>query len=275
MRDRVYRRPDIRLGFAEGPRVISESAALISVAPFLAWSPRGDGHAVLVMPGFGASDRSTMLLRGFLSCIGYQAYPWNLGTNLGPRMPDLMAALRSRLGEVHVENDESKVSLIGWSLGGVYARALAHRYPDLVRQVITLGSPFAVGPRSTATHPMVAGTSKVPLEQRPTNHLRLLAGEPLANTPSTAIFSKSDGIVPWQIASQRPSRIADNIEVYASHLGLGFNPAVLYALADRLSNHPDEWRPFQRIGWKRLVYGLAQLEREYDGDAPGQRTAGA
>jgi pimeloyl-ACP methyl ester carboxylesterase len=274
MQDRIYRRPDIRLGIAEGPRVITEIASLMSVAPFLAWAPRGDGHAILVLPGFGGSDRSTALLRAFLKGTGYQSYPWNLGANLGPRMPDLMAALASRLKEVHVESGESRVSIIGWSLGGVYARLLAHLFPELVRQVITLGSPFAGSPRSTAVYPIVAGMSDVPLEQRPTDHLRLLAGDPLKNTPSTAIFSKTDGIVPWQIASQQPSSIADNIEVYASHLGLGFNPAVLYALTDRLSNQPDNWRPFQRTGWKRLVYGPARLEPDYDEGMSGHRATG-
>jgi len=151
-------------------------------------------------------------------------------------MSDLPVRLAGRLDEVFADSDEQKVSLVGWSLGGVYARMLAYMHPDKVRQVITLGSPFA--------------------------GRRLRASEPLANIPSTAIFSKSDGIVPWQIASQQPSDIAENIEVYGSHIGLGFNSAVLYALADRLANPDGEWRPFKRTGWKRFVYGPAQLESD-------------
>jgi pimeloyl-ACP methyl ester carboxylesterase len=214
------------------------------------------------MPGFAASDSSTTVLRGFLSTLGHATHPWNLGTNRGPAMADLPRALAERLAEVFAGSGERTVSLVGWSLGGVYARMLAHLYPQQVRQVITLGSPFAGNPRSTRAYRYVRGASEVPLEQRPNNQLRLLAGEPLPGIPSTAIFSKSDGIVPWRIASQQPSEIADNIEVYASHLGLGFNPSVLYAVADRLANPQDDWQPFQRRGWKRLVYGPASLARQ-------------
>ncbi len=259
MNDRVYPRPDRRLMLAEGPRGISEIASLMPAAPFLTRAPRGDGHPVLVMPGFGASDSSTTVLRGFLTSLGYQIHPWNLGTNLGPSMPDLPARLATRLDEVFVDSGERKVSLIGWSLGGVYARLLAQLHPHKVRQVITLGSPFAGSPRSTSVYPIVRNMSDTPLEQGPSYRLRLLAGEPLPSIPSTAIFSKSDGIVPWQIATQQPTEIAENIEVYASHIGLGFSPAVLYAAADRLANRDGEWRPFERRGWKRLVYGPARL----------------
>lgn len=258
--DRVYRRPDRRLAYAEGPRVFAEFAALMSTAPFLAQAPRGDGHPVLVMPGYGGSDRSTLVLRRFLGALGHSAQPWNLGRNQGPATPDLLVQLPARLRELFAASGERRVSLVGWSLGGVYARLLAHLHPDQVRQVITLGSPFAGSPRSTTVYPLVRGMSDVPLEQLPTHHLRLLAGEPLPGIPSTAIFSKSDGIVPWQIASQRPTETAENIEVYGSHVGLGFNPAVLYAVADRLANPEGEWRPFQRRGWKLAVYGPAKLE---------------
>jgi pimeloyl-ACP methyl ester carboxylesterase len=135
MQDRIYRRPDFRLVLAEGPRVITELAALISVAPFLGWAPRGDGHSVLLLPGFGGGDKSTLLLRTFLSSTGYHTHPWTLGTNLGPRMPDLVAALASRLREIHAEGGERSVSLVGWRLGGVYARLLAQLFPELVRLV--------------------------------------------------------------------------------------------------------------------------------------------
>ena len=236
MEDRIYQRPNRRLAMTEGPRVLSEIASLMSAAPFLFNAPRGDGHPVLVMPGFGANDRSTRVIRSFLRSTGYGAQPWKLGRNLGPAMSDLPSRLAERLDEVFTDSGEQKVSLVGWSLGGVYARMLAYMHPDKVRQVITLGSPFA--------------------------GRRLRASEPLADIPSTAIFSKSDGIVPWQIASQQPSDIAENIEVYGSHIGLGFNSAVLYALADRLANPDGEWRPFKRTGWKRFVYGPAVLEPE-------------
>jgi pimeloyl-ACP methyl ester carboxylesterase len=260
MNDRVYRRPDRRLVLAEGPRVISEIASLMAAAPFLWQAPRGDGHPVLVMPGLGGGDGSTAVLRGFLGSLGYRSEPWNLGTNRGPRMTDLMANLTRRLDEIYLDADNKKVSLVGWSLGGVYARLLAHLHPSKVRQVITLGSPFAGSPRSTSVYRIVRNLNNGSFEQTPANQLRLLAGEPLPGIPSSAIFSKTDGIVPWRIATQEPSEIAENIEVYASHLGLGFNPAVLYATADRLANREGEWRPFRRTGWKSVAYGPANLQ---------------
>ena len=247
---------------------MSEMALLMAAAPFLGQAPRGDGHPVLVMPGLGASDRSTTVIRGFLTSLGYRAHPWNLGTNLGPTMPDLPAELARRLDEVFVDAGDRRVSLVGWSLGGVYARLLAHLLPSKVRQVITLGSPFAGNPRSTSVYRFVRNRRDVPLEQTPSNRLRLLAGEPLPGIPSTAIFSKTDGIVPWQIATQRPTEIAENIEVYASHIGLGISPAVLYATADRLANRDGQWRPFERQGWKRLVYGPARLDENESPSKP-------
>jgi pimeloyl-ACP methyl ester carboxylesterase len=174
-------------------------------------------------------------------------------------MPELPTELARRLDEVFINSGERKVSLVGWSLGGVYARLLAQLYPEKVRQVITLGSPFAGNPRSTSVYRFVRNRRDVPLEEAP-SRLRLLASEPLPGIPSTAVFSKTDGIVPWQIATQPPTEIAENIEVYASHIGLGISPAVLYATADRLANRDGEWRPFERQGWKRLVYGPARLD---------------
>ena len=259
MTDRIYPQPDRRLVFAEVPRALTEFASLIPASPFLKHAPRGDGHPVLVLPGYGGGDRSTRLLRRFLSSIGHSAHPWNLGTNRGPGMPDLLERLSQRLDEVFALN-KRKVSLVGWSLGGVYARLLAQLHPDKVRQVITLGSPFAGSPRSTSVYRFARASSGKPPGQNYNQHLRQLAGEPLKGIPSTAVFSKTDGIVPWQIATQTPSEIAENIEVYASHMGLGFNPSVLYAVADRLSIPEDEWQPFERRGWKRFVYGPANLE---------------
>ena len=256
MNDRVFRRPDRRLLLVEAPRVLAEITSLMPAAPFLSCAPRGDGHPVLFLPGLGGGDGSTTVLRGFLSSMGYRSYPWNLGTNRGPGMPDLLANLTTRLNEVFAAAGERKVSIVGWSLGGVYARILAHHHPEKVRQVITLGSPFA-------------GSST-------SSEARLLAGVPLPGIPSTAIFSKTDAIVPWQTAIQKPTEIAENIEVYASHIGLGFSPAVLYAVADRLANREGQWRPMQRTSWKRLVYGPAILEPgNSSGDGSYTRAAGA
>jgi pimeloyl-ACP methyl ester carboxylesterase len=209
----------------------------------------------MVLPGLGAGDGSTAVLRAFLSSLGYRSHAWKLGINRGPGTPNLLVNLAYRLEEIFTSAGERKVSFVGWSMGGVYARLLAHHHPDKVRQVITLGSPFGVRARAA------------------TDSVRLLAGEPLPDVPSTAVFSKTDAVVPWHVATQQPTEIAENVEVYASHIGLGFNPAVLYAAADRLA-HPDgNWRPLQRTGWKRLIYGPAELTAAND-RAAGQATPG-
>jgi pimeloyl-ACP methyl ester carboxylesterase len=259
MSERTYQRPDRSLMLAEGPRAAGEFAALISATPFLYQVRRGDGHPVLVLPGFGGTDRSTQVLRQYLASLNYDALPWLQGRNLGPSTPNLTYTLAQRLEEIHTAADGRSVSLVGWSLGGVYARLLAHLYPERVRQVITLGSPFAGHPRSTRAY-RVAQRMNIPVGEQATTRHRRLASEPLGDVPNTAIFSKTDGVVPWQIASQQPSANAENIEVYSSHLGLGFNPTVLYALADRLSQQEQAWRPFVRDGWKLLAYGPARLE---------------
>lgn len=267
MEDNVNSRRNPHLMLAEAPRTAFEFVNLAVAAPFLSLAPRGDGHPVLVMPGFGAGDSSTAVIRGYLDLLGYQSRPWELGRNLGPTMPNLARMLAAMLDRVYQDGGGQKVSLVGWSLGGVYARLLAQTMPDKVRNVITLGSPFAGRPRSTSISPLVRRLMGTPIEEIPANSLRLLAGAPLQGIPGTAIFSKSDAIVPWQIATQIPSDIAENIEVYSGHIGLGFSPAVLYALADRLRYPEGEWRAFRRVGWKTGIYGPARLG--LDGEQPG------
>lgn len=239
--------------------MIYELASLLPSAPFLYQAPRGDNHPVLVMPGLGAGDSSTRLLRAFLSSLGYKAQPWKLGTNRGPAAPDLPARLAVRLDQIFTDGGDNKVSLVGWSMGGVYARLLAHLYPEKVRQVITLGSPFGGSSRSQSTSAVPARVDS--LHQMSSNDIRLLISEPLPGIPGSAIFSKTDAIVHWRHATQVRSDIAENIEVFAAHIGLGFSPAVLYAIADRLSQREGRWQPFQRRGWKSLVYGAANLRQ--------------
>lgn len=216
---------------AEGPRALAEIASLAAAAPYLALAPRGDGHPVLVLPGYGGADGSTAVIRHYLAGQGLRSEPWRLGRNAGGAMTGLRRRLAERLHDVWRAADGRPVSLVGWSLGGVYARMLARDYPDRVRQVITLGSPLGA-----------AGAS-------PSRVLSM---------PATAVYSRSDGIVPWQIARLEQGDRAENVEVYGSHIGLGFNAAALYLLAERLAQPEDRWQPFQRSGWKRWVYGPAR-----------------
>ncbi len=242
-------------------RALLELGALIAVYPLLRRAPMGDGHPVLVLPGFMASDFSTRALRRFLRERGYAAHGWKLGRNVGPAA-ETVAGLQQRFAELRQRYDRT-VSLIGWSLGGVYARELARRFPSDVRLVITLASPFrdlrAVNvPRflrgRRAPHPNEAA-------------LRAQLADPLA-VPMTAIYSRSDGITAWQSCVEQPGPQCENIEVESSHLGIGHNPVVLLTIADRLAQPEGEWKPFQPPkGWRwplvpRIAAPIAEADEE-------------
>lgn len=262
----TYRSPRLSLAMTDAPRALGDFAALLANAPLLRLASRGDGHPALVMPGLGASDASTAVLRQYLTSLGYAAQPWALGRNLGPAIPDLRARLEARLDAVFAAGGNRKVSLIGWSMGGVYARLLAHLHPEKVRSVITLGSPIRGNPRSTRAYNVVRQLNGgAAPETHPVYPLRQLAGEPLPpGVPSSAIFSKSDGVVPWRMATEEPGELTENIEVFASHIGLGFSPTVLFAIADRLALDQGAWQPFHRRSWRAWVYGQARLSNTFD-----------
>lgn len=229
-------------------RAVAELSAFFSMAPLLRLAPAGDGHPVLVLPGLAASDLSTRPLRAFLRDRGYRAHGWKLGSNFGLR-PGVEPRMDERLAELHARYGR-EVSLIGWSLGGIYARELARRAPARVRCVITLGSPFAGAPRASNAWRLYESVSGRSVDDWPQ---REAAKEP-PPVPSTAIFSRSDGIVAWQGCLERESPSSENIEVESSHCGLGHHPAVLYAIADRLAQPQGRWRPFDRSGLRRLFY---------------------
>lgn len=243
--------PPSRLLMMLEARAINEFGAFLGALPLLSLAPRGDGHPVLVLPGLITSDTATRPLRTFLKSRGYAVSGWGLGRNFGPRagVQDAMINLVQELNETHGR----KVSLVGWSLGGIYARQLAKMMPERVRTVITLGSPFAGHPRATnawRTYETVSG-------QRADQHDETFGGE-MAKTPpvpTTAIFSRTDGICAWQSCIEQPSSYAENIEVQgASHCGMGHHPAIVYAVAERLAQAEGEWKPFDRSGWRSLVY---------------------
>lgn len=228
-------------------RAFAEFGGYLVARPLLDLAPSGDGHPVLVMPGLAGGDGSTAPLRAFLRRRGYRTYGWKAGRNTGH--PGLLPLLRDRLDEISGRSGR-KVSLVGWSAGGLYAREIAKLEPAKVRQVITLGSPFA-------------GTSDVSNVKRlhqwlsgrrgddPALRARLRATPP---QPVTCIYTRSDGIVPWRRCIETPGALVENIEVPGSHSGLGHNPAVLYAIADRLARPEGDATPFSRGGWRRLVY---------------------
>lgn len=244
-------KPPSRLLFALELRTFSELGGFVASLPLLtALAPRGDGHPVLVLPGLVTSDRSTVALRGFLKSKGWDAHGWELGRNYGP-LPGIERRMIERVEALH-EKSGRKVSLVGWSLGGIYARQLAKMLPDKVRQVVTLGSPFNGDPRATNAWKLYEFTSGHKVDDRE-RHMGGAISEP-PPVPTTAIYSRTDGICAWRTCMERETGIAENIEVEGSHCGLGHHPAAVYAVADRLAQPDGAWTKFDRSGWKAVFF---------------------
>lgn len=231
----------------------SELSAIGGLGVYLAtmgwqrFAPRGDGHAVLVLPGLVQTDLSTVPLRRFLGRLGYRSLAWQLGRNTGStRLLD--EHLVARLKQLHEEH--GPVSIVGWSMGGLFARALALQMPEAVRQVITLGSPFTGNPKASNAWRLFEALSGERAGD-PANANRFGAE---LQVPATAIYSRRDGIVAWPCCMNEPGPLADNIEVVSSHCGLGHHPAVHYAVADRLAQPADGWKRFEPAPALRWMY---------------------
>ena len=221
-----------------------ELGALMALSPVARLHRRGDRHPVLVLPGFTASDTSTVPLRWHINGWGFSAHAWGLGRNLGPT-PELLAGLADRLDELYSRSGQ-RVSLVGWSLGGIYARFLARERPAAVRQVLTMGSPYRMvaGDRSAASP--LADALRPSFDQRMTDARRVPEEHKARlSVPATSIYSRSDEVVDWRFCIDSVGPLRDNVEVRASHIALGFNPGVLYVVADRLSQPEGQWRPFR------------------------------
>lgn len=224
---------------------IEASTLPLSLPLLMLRAPRGDGHRVMVIPGFLAGDRSTAVLRRFIKRLGYEALPWGLGRNNGGQAQHEQLI---RHFEALVEESDEPISIVGQSLGGVYARELARLRPDPVRMVMTLGSPFGAFSRNSS-HPFLlrlfenmAGVSaEEARRQRLTTDPRIAPP-----VPCTAIYSKSDGIVPWQSCIEYLDSTSENVEVFSSHIGMGFHPHVLHVIGDRLAQSKADWEPFDR-----------------------------
>lgn len=205
-------------------------------------SPKGDNHPVIVFPGLGASDGSTEYMRSYLTTLGYSVYSWGLGRNIGPRngLDSLLTDIECKIKEVSKEHNGSKVSLIGWSLGGIYAREIAKICPDLIRQVITLGTPFkgdATSSNVTFLYDMLSNDKS----HYDPYIIDVVSKKP--DVPFTSIYSKTDGVVHWTSSIEEDSDISENIEIpCSSHLGLGHNYVSMYIIADRLSQSEHDWK---------------------------------
>jgi hypothetical protein len=220
---------------------LGERVAMPLAGPFLRRLPKGDGHQVLVLPGFTAGDRSTRELRRTLDDLGYDSRGWHLGANFGPT-PGIVAGL-ANLAE-SIQRSGERISIVGWSLGGIFGRELARRIPDSVRQVITLGSPIHMTPDDpSATSELWESVRH--RHQVPRYRPALERERPPLPVPTTSVYTRRDGIVHWSTCVIESGPRAENVEVHGSHCGLGFNPAVIMVVADRLAQPDGEWSPFR------------------------------
>ncbi len=222
----------------EGQRALIEFGTSVPYRFFKQVNSRGDGHPVLVLPGFMASDFSTSPLRSYLDKIGYKTHKWGMGRNYGDEI--YLDLLIEKIEDIFL-SCRNKVSIIGWSLGGVFAREIAKNRPEIVRQVVTLGSPFG-----GLTEPNNAqwmyniitggrGTEDIDFDLLS----NLSAPAPV---PTTAIYTKEDGVVSWKVCMEtRETDIHQNIQVRGSHIGLGVNPFVLEIITNRLQYRAENW----------------------------------
>lgn len=242
--------PSALLALTEGQRLAFEVLSLAAVRRLLASQPRGDGHPVMVLPGFLGSDGYNNSLRRFLASLGYAAHGWGLGRNLGPR-DGTLERLLDRFDFLY-RRHRQPLTLIGHSLGGIFARELAREMPEKVRQVISLGSPFGKG-RRTASYPSRLFAALNPEEEMTVDEAALHIAPPV---PTSAIYSKGDGIVNWQTAVQQRDLAygpVENIQIRGSHCGMTLNPTVWYLLADRLRQTRENWQPFDASSLSKLL----------------------
>ena len=234
-------KPGLGLFLSDFPRAAGDLAMYVAASPLLRrTAPRGDGHPVLVLPGLMAADSSTRMLRAYLRRLGYHVHGWRLGRNLGPTR-EAVLGMGARLDAL-LERHGRTISVIGWSLGGIYAREMARLRPGDVRQVITLGSPFNMkdGVESRA-HRTYNRYSHLHIDG---GALRSGGTAVELSVPATSVYSRFDGIVPWRACLDVESSISENVEVYGAHVGLGYNPAALWVIADRLAQPEGAWKPF-------------------------------
>ena len=233
-----------------------EFAAVLPAWPVLQRAPLGDGHTVIVFPGLTAGDTTTLPLRRYLESRNYNTLGWGQGLNLGPREGVLENA-KAQLQQA-ANASGNKVSLVGWSLGGIYARELAKEMPDLVRCVVTLGTPVA-GPHTSTNAWRIYQFASGRSIERETENYNLPEAPPV---PTTSIYSRTDGVVAWRGSIQARADHnphIENIEVVASHFGIGLNPCAWWAVADRLGQPHEQgvpWQPFQRpsLPGLQLIY---------------------
>lgn len=219
---------------AEGPRLAWALAELARGWRGLRSAPMGDGRPLLLLPGLATGDAAMVAMHRFLRSRGYRTFPWQLGINLGVRsVGHDIERLIARVEAVHAAADKAGVTLIGVSLGGILARVVAHRRPDLVRAVITVASPYAGPPTATNVWRHFEWLTGQKIDDPEARAMLAEAAAPLP-MPAISIWSRSDGFVNGEICHEEGAN-ARSIEVVSNHIGVHLRPQVLRAIAEVLA----------------------------------------
>lgn len=221
--------PGLMLRMLEGRAGIEAGQLMLAMPLIRLQAKRGKGEPVVVLPGFMADDNSTFILRLFLRSIGYKAYPWGLGVNR-KRMLDFLPPIADQVRQLS-QKYQQKVSLVGWSRGGILAREVAREHPALVDRVITMGSPVKGGTNVSSIGAMIK--KETGLTSREMSQLLRLRQLTPIDVPIRAIYSKFDGIVSWKACIDEVSKNVEHFEIRGSHIGMATNVEV-YRLLPKL-----------------------------------------
>lgn len=265
-----HRRPVIRHSHVGAPHALTslleargllEMAMLPASLPLLLEAPQGDGHPVLLVPGFMASEASLIALKLYLQTKGYDVHTWGLGRNMGFRSKHANA-LPQKIRYLHHVTGK-KVSLVGWSLGGVFSMYGAQNALECVRSIITLGSPVSVAATGSQSPNAVKALYRLVSHRLGSSaHVMQPRAKAMRESrrlaiPTSCLYSVSDGVVPPQEATiDGDPAMHENIQVPGSHIGLGFNGIVLAIVAERLAQPESGWKPFAPQGLLRRTLGV-------------------
>lgn len=214
-------------------RLLLEWSSMIYLYPFIPKREKGNSKPVLLIPPYLANDISTSYMRKYLKSLGFVAYKWELGSNM--IRSSYIPILEEMLDEIYDEHKE-KVSIVGWSGGGIFAKILANRHPKKVAQIITIAAPiWGIMELKTSINGLFDFLRGNTLKERNRRFIKEL--EDIPDVPITCIYTKTDGVVPWKHCVEAETYRNDikNIEVYGSHSGLGANVSVLLTVANSLS----------------------------------------
>jgi len=214
-------------------RSLFEWTSMYCIYPFIPKRIKGNGSPVLLIPPYLGDDYSTSFVRRYLTSLGFKTYKWDQGFNMVKSY--YIPRLEEKLDDIYQKHGE-KVSIVGWSGGGIFAKIMANRHPNQVEQILTIGSPvWGVMDMKTPVFGILEFFRGKSLKERNQRFLEEL--EPIPDVPITCIYTKTDGLLPWKHCMEAESYRDDikNIEVYGSHSGLGANVSVLLITANALS----------------------------------------